>query len=384
MSDIEPPRLKAARKSGRRSLYLASAGMSALFLGTAMAQSMMPADLPALEIPDTAALVAEAAPPPAAGLANMPDSAPTDAAATAAATEGEQAMPEQAAAVAEEEVDPGLATLRRLAQKIDGEPVAEQAAAPNGAASERSLPEEMDPFTARDVRRLDREGVLDRQKRVGEDILVMEREIARADQVGKLIETLGHEGFREAFPEIYASLQDSPLILTSKIKYHELQHELEKAIEGPREEETPAADAETVAGPRDDGSSFFALPQPSGPAPLQLAAGNGAAPTMPIPDQLIPAVPPSTLILSLGEGEAATAGEDAAVLEPAPEPFAPISLREIYGLGSDYQAIITLGDERVRIFAGDKLPDGTEIRAIGKDHVIIIRDEQEIRLGIRG
>lgn len=390
MSEKDTKRPGPRRKIAKGSLYLAGTAMGTLFIGAAFAQSLLTADVPQVDIP---AEVTQATGAPVSGETRDFNQEPAmPAAATAGGTDPAEAasLPASEPAPADTagtDEDPGLAALRRLAERVDEAEAGAKAdlEAKKGSSAERSLPEEMDPITAREVKRLDREGVLDRQRRVGEDILVMEHEITRAEQITKLIETLGHDGFREAFPDVYESLEESPLVLSSKIKYHELQHELLAAIEGPKEEEE-AADVSELGAPRDDGSSFFQLPGQSGPAMTQALTPVPAATPAPvaIAEALLPAPNPSAVLLDEPAGGPAEGNDPALADADMPQPYESISLREVYGLGTDYQAIITLGDERVRVFTGDLLPDGTKIHAIEKDAVVIIRDEEEVRLGIRG
>ncbi len=212
----------------------------------------------------------------------------------------------------------------------------------------RSLPDDIEPVTAEEVKRLDRLGVLTRQKAVGEDILIIERELRRAETINGLIDLMGVEGFKKSFPDLYDLMKDSPVMLQAEIKHTELSHDL-TAAKIPPGERDKEPEPEPVR--RDDGSSFFAMPQAEAPG-MDLADLD-----MPVRD----------------------------VEVPVPEvQEAPISLREIYGSGSDYYAIITHGDERIRVTAGDELPGNTKVISVGDSYIDLIRNDREIRIRIQG
>jgi len=222
----------------------------------------------------------------------------------------------------------------------------------------RNLPESIDVFVRDDVERLDRGGLLQRQNKVGEDSLIMDREIARTSKIKSLIADLGVEGFRAAYPELYREIKSSPMVLESEIRFHELQHDLKKAKLGPEEVkkvETPPP----APQPRDDGSSVFQMPQNAVVQPER--------PERP--------VRPSAAIAE-AEAEAARKKDEEAKA---------VSVREIYGSQGNYIAVVLHGkDEKIRVRSGDILPNNTLIKEIDAKSVTVVRDGKELVLGING
>ena len=299
---------------------------------------------------------ARAAPPPVAVQTPTPEEAPgavTELAPPAGAGDGVTAPPASGEAAETAEADSEAARNAAIDVEL--------------ARAVRSLPDGTEPLSAADTRRLDQFGVISRQAGVGEDILIMDRELKRAQSIDSLIALMGVDGFRTTFPELYELLKDSPIMLRAEIQRHELIGALKVAKDGPE----PEKKIDAALRPRDDGSSFFQMPEPP------VAPGNGMPP--PVSQNAPPA-------------EAAEDVTPADALAPAPalaKPQAvvvsiPISLREVYGLDGEFYAIITHGDERIRVSEGDVLPGETTIKAIGDGYIDIIRRGEEIRIRIRG
>lgn len=243
----------------------------------------------------------------------------------------------------------GLHQFDGSADAPPSQPLAEEGGA-------RALPEDMDPMSKPVVRQLDGDNVVQRKIGLGLELKLLQDEIQRMDSIGKLIEALGVDGFKASFPDLYEQLKSSPAILEAEIKYHELQHQLEAAKEGPKPEEE-TLDAAQLLTPRDDGSAFFMMPEPD---------------VQPIPDIPEPIDPAAELL-------------EEPLPEAPPEPVdVSISLREVYGIAGSYYAIIMHGEERVRVSKGDQLPGETEIRDIGDGYIDIIRRGEEIRIRIQG
>lgn len=216
------------------------------------------------------------------------------------------------------------------------------------------IPSEIeDPMVSEEVDRLDRAGLIQRQSRIGEDILVLDRDIRRAEAVKALVAQMGYEAFSAAYPDLAASFAESPILLQAEIDALALQRELDRARKG--ETEAPEAPARTA--PRSDGSDFFQIPvQPSeARAPVEPPAETGA-------------------------------DVDAAVDIPATagDRDIPISLREIYGSTGRFFAVIAHGTDRIRVEAGDELPGDTMIEDVGENWIDVKRRGETVRIFIRG
>ena len=259
----------------------------------------------------------------------------------------------------------------------------------------RTLSVDLDPITAEDVRKMDGEGLIDRRKKVGEDILIFDVEIERTKRITELVDAMGHDAFKIAYPDLYKLVENSPIILNAKIKQQELKNDLEVALRGPekpKEEATPEAEASAAAPltAREDGSSYFALPVAGVPDGQQMPF-EGTAAEVPAPAEA-----EDELADEADEGEEETAEAPADALSDEPlvltdvqdvvglEIREPISLREVYGMGDDRRAWILHGKDRILIQAGDELPGATTVKEIGDTHIVILRDEEEIRIQLNG
>ncbi|MFG6083442.1 hypothetical protein ACEUZ9_004702 [Paracoccus litorisediminis] len=218
----------------------------------------------------------------------------------------------------------------------------------------RILTDEVDPMSAELVRNLDADNFVQTRIRNGLDVKMMEDELKRVQSIEKLVDAMGIDGFKAAFPDLYESMQHSPAMLSAQIRRQELMNDLKKAEAGP-EEIKIAADATPAPPPvQGEAASFFGL---------------GGGPASPEPLEPPPPVTPAEEIIP-------------------PEPEAvmdiPISLREVYGIDGRYYAIILHGEEKIRVTKGDILPGETEVRDIGDGYIDILRHGEDIRIRIQG
>lgn len=255
-------------------------------------------------------------------------------------------------------VEPVEMTSTSPAKGVDEKSVAEK-------AMERFLPENMDVMSADLVRSIDADDFIQSRMKIGLDIKMMEEELKRIQGIEKLIDVMGIQAFSAAYPDLYLAMQDSPALLSAQIRRQELLNDLEEAMTKPEDKEE---ESEKVASApvRDDGSSFFIMPS-SAPA-ISQDAGDGIPPA--INPQDAEDQDPADLLA-------------AEIIEPE-EIDAPISLREIYGIGGKFYAVIMHGDEKIRISKGDVLPGDTEILNVGDGFIDIIRRGSEIRIRIQG
>lgn len=254
----------------------------------------------------------------------------------------------------------------------------------------RVLSVDLDPITAEDVRKMDGEGLIERRKKVGEDILIFDVEIERTKRITELVDAMGHDAFKIAYPDLYKLVENSPIILNARIKQQELKNDLEVALRGPEKPEEAPAPGGEVAVPetlsvREDGSSYFAMPV------------AGAPDTQPLPfDTDMDAMDEGESGLddeAAGDGDLAESPADALgdelVLTDVQDVAGlaireTISLREVYGMGDQRRAVILHGQDRILVQAGDELPGATLVKEIGDTHIVILRDDEEIRIQLNG
>lgn len=136
-------------------------------------------------------------------------------------------------------VEPGLPDAGAVTAMIENAPTAKP----------REISDAVDPVAKADLERLDREGVVGKQARLGEEILIINRQIRRAEAIKELLGYLGVEGFKKEYPELAEQLKDSPILLEADLNRAKILAEI--AAIGTEEEE-----AKPLAA-RDDGSSFF-------------------------------------------------------------------------------------------------------------------------------
>lgn len=215
----------------------------------------------------------------------------------------------------------------------------------------RELPENMDPMSAGIVRQLDSSSILRDRTSLNLNIKLLEDQRRHQEALVEVINLMGVDGFKLEYPDLYEKYKTSPAVLKAEIKMHELKHELEAAIEGPKEPE-PAPEPLRA---RDDGSDFFKLP---GQVPMAI---DGVPPMIGAPSEMVQVEPP-----------------------PPPPVDITISLREVYGIAGNYQAIIMHGEEKIRVIAGDELPGETQIIAVGDGYIEIIRRGEHMKLNIKG
>lgn len=244
----------------------------------------------------------------------------------------------------------GTAALLTFAAEDASAQARRGAAAPAVPAAE-AVSDEVDPLVRESIAELQRNGVIDLQRRVGSDLLVIDRLQRRGLAIKTLMETLGTEGLRQMDPELYIALQDSPIFIAQKIAEVELLRDLDMAIAGPVEAIEPGNAA--TLGPRSDGSEIFY------PAEEEPVEEEPEIVLVPIDSEVIE------------------------IAEPVYLDF-PISLREIFGSNGVFQAIILHGNEPVRIATGDTLPNDTEILEILADRITVRRRHRVFDIHLRG
>lgn len=193
-----------------------------------------------------------------------------------------------------------------------------------------------DPITAESAELLDETGLLARQSRLGEGILILDRQLQHAEAIERLIEVLGPDATIEVAPGEFLSFSDTPAGLRARIEMVRLRRELE------------------------------ALSAPPAPAPEARPARSDGSELLELIDRRL------SEITAQEEGEA----------EPqTPEGEARlISVREIFGAGGDLSAVLRYGSDRVRVREGDSLIGGVRVLSIEPEGVLVSRRGQELFL----
>jgi hypothetical protein len=202
-------------------------------------------------------------------------------------------------------------------------------------------PAPIDTVVEQEVARLDENGYIARQSRLGEDILLLGQELQRLQALKTLVEEIGPEAFRRAFPDYADMLADSPLMLQAEIEVVELRRELKDIIEGKAGVEVQAA------------------------APAE-------NPIRDMPSPPVSVSPAETLL----RAEAETPFETDAV--------AAISLRSVYGLGDDLTAVVVFQNERIEVEVGDTVTEGLVVEEITSDSILLMKQGEPFRLFLRG
>jgi hypothetical protein len=197
-----------------------------------------------------------------------------------------------------------------------------------------------DPITTEATELLDETGLLARQSRLGEGILILDRQLRHAEAIEKLIQVLGPDALIEVAPGEFLRFSDTPAGMRARIEMVRLQRELDKAS-------APTAPAQTAQPSRSDGSELLDM-------------------------------------IDRRLSELTRAGDEVAgdegVAEISTDQDRPLSVREIFGTGADLSAILQYGPDRVRVRAGDSLIGGLRILSIGPDGVHASRRGQDIHL----
>jgi hypothetical protein len=98
---------------------------------------------------------------------------------------------------------------------------------PPGAASPGQTT--TDPITNEQIELLKESGLIDKQSKLSEGLLLMQRQLQQAQLVGQLIEVLGPDAEIEVTPGQFKSFADTPAGLQERIDYLKLQADLQAA-----------------------------------------------------------------------------------------------------------------------------------------------------------
>jgi len=189
-----------------------------------------------------------------------------------------------------------------------------------------------DPVTDSKVRILEVSGLLARQSEISESIIMMERQLRQAELLNKLMVLRGPETPIEIAPGRFETFSDTPAgrRLAYEIEESEITARIRILELRLKEEDLTKA----------------------------LSAPVRAAPVIP----------------------AAQSPEELQVPVILRKPT--YSLLEILGRNGSYSAIVDVGGKGIMVEAGEALPDGSEVRSISPDGMVIFRDGNIVELRI--
>lgn len=219
-----------------------------------------------------------------------------------------------------------------------------------------------DGVTSERVEELIDGGIIDRQARIGEDMLVIGREVERIQAIRDLLSLLGVEGLRAHYPDLAESLEGSPLVLSSRITEAELEAELEEALS--RDEDADdLLDVTSSVAPVGGDTLMDAPVRTDGEStePAENEIDNLRQDL----EQMMQASRQEITRNIMAELDGRLPEQE----EQRRERPREISLREIYGARGEYRAIIRFGDRRVQVREGDELPGDITIEEIGSDYL---------------
>ena len=256
---------------------------------------------------------------------------------------------------------------------------------------------DVDPSVVEAVKAFDRDKFISTRETINKDTIVIQQDIERAAAIKKLLKLYGVTAFAAAYPDLYEQIKDSPMVLAAKIDMQKSKNDLDAALNPPdlkKPEKVAASNTNSaVLPPRNDGSQFFSMPgaaQPSigpnanlSPKPKAGAANASGVPTQKVPTLMgtlpAPAIAPADKLGQDGSGDG-----KAAPAKKAKPVYRPISLREIFGTGNKFKAIVVVGEDRWQIKSGDTLDDGTIVKSVNSESVVIDRDGKDLTLQIGG
>lgn len=214
-------------------------------------------------------------------------------------------------------------------------------AAPLPVLGQATDPITADPITTEATELLDESGLLARQSRLGEGILILDRQLRHAEAIERLVQVLGPDAIIEVAPGEFLKFSDTPAGMRARIEMVRLQRELEEAS-------VPTAPAQAAQPSRSDGSELL--------------------------DMI------DRRLNELAQADEGVVPDEGGQAETPATPDRTLSVREIFGTGTDLSAILQYGPDRVRVRAGDSLIGGLRVLSVEADGVHVMRRGQELHL----
>ena len=269
---------------------------------------------------------------------------------------------------------------------------------PVGGIAARDYDPDGDPITQAATKLLDETGVLDRQRRLSEAIVLMDQRLRFNSKLEEVLVALGPDAEIEVAPGIFRSYADTPAGMRARIAQAQLEQQLAEATGTPQgEENEPQSRAEAEDLPvRDDGTGYQRMNQNAEQAD-EAAPGTGSAQEDRIArvEKLFEQAQArmarqEAMIRELSKDGAPGRGDREDREEPRveDEPDAPteglraVSLREIYGAAGTYAAIVEIGTSRREIRVGDEIAGGLRVSRIGPGFIDLIVDGQSTRISL--
>lgn len=250
-----------------------------------------------------------------------------------------------------------------------------------GGATEFAEGSAQDPVVANAANLVRENGLLARQSEMGEGLILMERQMNFANTVNSLIGILGPFAEIEVAPGVYKSYADTPAGLKAQLEMKQLERDaqfadldFEFALKERQDKLAGEVEVEEKAGGllplRSDGGEFQDI--------------NNAGPQAQVDPlaALDPAVLTALTTKITAEVQAKLPKPEAVPVPPVAS--TPFSLREVFGAGEDFVAILSSGADRIRVRQGDNLPNGVKVISIGVDYVEMEVNGETTRLSIRG
>lgn len=238
------------------------------------------------------------------------------------------------------------------------------------ASLDFGIGEEVDPYVRSQVHGLRASGLMPLQSEIGTDLMMIDRFQRRALALEQMMSALGTEGLRQFDPNLYASLEKSPIFIRQRIAELNLERELEEAALG------GAIKQDGMAMGPDGPFNIFDHP-PFAPGPIAYAPPEAPE------QQSVSEAPAETS--ETEEPQIDLLEQMLTAVETAPRvEDIPISLREILGANGVYRAVILHGDELIRVEVGDMLPNDTEIMGVYQDRIEIRRRDDVVNIHFRG
>lgn len=242
------------------------------------------------------------------------------------------------------------------------------------ASLDFGIGEEVDPYVRSQVHGLRASGLMPLQSEIGTDLMMIDRFQRRALALEQMMSALGTEGLRQFDPNLYASMEKSPIFIRQRIAELNLERELEEATLG-GEAGGEGEGEGMVMGPEGP-FNIFDYP-PFAPGPVV------SAPPEPPAQESVAEAPAETSVTE--EPQIDLLEQMLTAVDPVPEAEdIPISLREILGANGVYRAVILHGDELIRVEVGDMLPNDTEIMGVYQDRIELRRRDDVVNIHFRG
>lgn len=259
-------------------------------------------------------------------------------------------------------------------------------------SQDREMSEEGDPITQDRIRLLDETGVIGRQSRISEGILLMNQQVRRADAIANVLSTLGPDAKVEVAPGKFVTFEGTPAAIQAEIDLISLQMdllearaELQSGGEGGAEEPRENVEQRPMAA-RDDGSEFMRLPD------QKREGGDSPAPRSEDEEALEAARERARLAeeradeaerrMREAQEEKQRESSDETASGGAERERVRISLREVYGFNGDYTAVVDINGSRRDVSADDRLPGGGRVLDVGPDFILVDLDGEERRFDL--